>query len=1414
METLGVIKPDMRIERQETLSPFGLLTQLFTEELLRRNAQAMGSYRPMQLAYLEEGEPEETGASPEIHFDLDVDLIVNKLLKKEKDSKERSEKKTPSQRILERVILREKEIRTAYPETRRVVVESAGRRMTANLPLTRQAQAKAAEQRGETIRESTGPARQAGEGRSTQYGEILRPSAALAGFSPAARSGGREKAGTLPVRTLTLASQAMSVPAAGGWTPRQQEVHPGYPTRQAEGQPSGVSAGSILLPDVMRRRREAALERQNMPGLYPEGPESPDSLEDALTWAMEGTEQTPEARRVLREVHRAVLETVRRNEAGKRSYPVPERAGMEAPEGASEPLPRRETMRQETAASRQTPAEGKPGPGTPASTRDAIPTRVPSRQIFNSPEPLAPEETEGDRSGAVALPSEVKEPRPEEATLYFREAAEGTAPEGSTAGLVREGQAPGESGVLSARPEIRGIPTPVFPADGNAGKTEASRAEVSRVTPDAVTPRKAAAPAAEQTEAAQAAALFYREEGETPASPSPERVERTGSAPVPAPGGPAVETASPRTPVSGDGTSVLLRERREQTAEEDAFPASDTDRPGAEPPAAALPGIQQAEGTGRTPSPAAPAQAAIPAALPAEGEAQAAKGAELIFRTDGDMNEPYAPTGAAGKETLPETPDRGERAGRETHGKDRQLAQTPRTPERVPRPDHRAETALPAAQPGEEAPTAEKAALVYGESTPEQASPTAEDKRDMTGTPDRAAETRQAQPMRSPAAPEGERAGQRTGESETFPAEAGRGEAPVPSALPGEPASQSAAPAELIYRAEVAASQLGQSEAAPPQRVHPAEPPTAQPPAPRRPETRTAQIIPDSPLVEKPLPRPLPERRERSAGLSAEESSIITDHPGETRRSAPSPKRPAEGKEPETALSKEALSAALPAEGAAPQFPSAPLAYREEETPQAALPAALPVKAGAETNTPAELVYREEETPQTALPAALPVEAGAETNTPAELVYRAEGDAAEAQSPAAQGNTRQRPGGGRSAPQAASPRSTGEAAAQPAAKAAPESARTGPSAPAAPQEREAKAGAPGTKDTAPGSLRPMAETPRSAAFPQPGPVGQTAAPETAREETFPPEAPLIPGIPVETEAAFPESAALVYREEGEESSPPAQRPGEMSPNLRDSGRLISPVPEQHTDEKAKAAPAAALPLQTLTGERQAPAAMDLRREGERAAPPPVGAVARDIRLTAERGRRPLPGAARISGQTANLPRENMKEANPGAFPIPLAPEEGAIPAPAPVPEAEMLPELSELVYAPTARTGDYGEGETPARPTRKAQEDKNDSLPVWAKELLEQAGVTDTAQQAAAFRGKLDGASGSRQISWNAPQAAAPSRSREITQPAELSFKERSQTEETASQPRITEAELQKTADRVYRILEERLRRELRRSGR
>ena len=58
MESIAVTKPDMRIERQESLSPFGFLNRVFAEELIRRNSQDIGYYRPMRLAYLEEEAPE------------------------------------------------------------------------------------------------------------------------------------------------------------------------------------------------------------------------------------------------------------------------------------------------------------------------------------------------------------------------------------------------------------------------------------------------------------------------------------------------------------------------------------------------------------------------------------------------------------------------------------------------------------------------------------------------------------------------------------------------------------------------------------------------------------------------------------------------------------------------------------------------------------------------------------------------------------------------------------------------------------------------------------------------------------------------------------------------------------------------------------------------------------------------------------------------------------------------------------------------------------------------------------------------------------------------------------------------------------------------------------------------------------
>ncbi|MBE7005316.1 MAG: hypothetical protein E7425_13760 [Ruminococcaceae bacterium] len=300
-------KQDMTVARQGTLSPFGMLTQLFSEELVRRNGQGIGTYRPMQLAYLEENADEGQPTPPEIHFDLDVNLLVNRILRERQD-KDKQEKKTPEQRILERVILREKEIRTAYQETRRVVIEGGGRRITASLPVKTQPQA--TQRQTEEIRSLGQETRQAGEERGTKRTDAPRRSAGLAQLLPVVANVDRKPT----ERTLTLASRAMSVPASGGWTPKQRELHPGYPAQANETKSAGTPAGSILLPDVLRRRRETALARQEAPTAY--AAETPDSfdLEEALAWTAEGIERTPETDRVLREVRHAVWETLRRNE--------------------------------------------------------------------------------------------------------------------------------------------------------------------------------------------------------------------------------------------------------------------------------------------------------------------------------------------------------------------------------------------------------------------------------------------------------------------------------------------------------------------------------------------------------------------------------------------------------------------------------------------------------------------------------------------------------------------------------------------------------------------------------------------------------------------------------------------------------------------------------------------------------------------------------------------------------------------------------------------------------------------------------------------------------------------------------------------------------------------------------------------
>lgn len=128
-----------------------------------------------------------------------------------------------------------------------------------------------------------------------------------------------------------------------------------------------------------------------------------------------------------------------------------------------------------------------------------------------------------------------------------------------------------------------------------------------------------------------------------------------------------------------------------------------------------------------------------------------------------------------------------------------------------------------------------------------------------------------------------------------------------------------------------------------------------------------------------------------------------------------------------------------------------------------------------------------------------------------------------------------------------------------------------------------------------------------------------------------------------------------------------------------------------------------------------------------------------------------------------------------------------------------------LTFAKTAQQ------QPPKQPEKESAATQN--LPAWARELLEKppaqtAGAAPSGQ--------------SRQIQWTAPQAVPVPAARTsppanaAAVPPSLLHRERGGDDErsSAAQQAEREAEIRRTADKVYRIIEERLRRELRRSGR
>ena len=150
----------------------------------------------------------------------------------------------------------------------------------------------------------------------------------------------------------------------------------------------------------------------------------------------------------------------------------------------------------------------------------------------------------------------------------------------------------------------------------------------------------------------------------------------------------------------------------------------------------------------------------------------------------------------------------------------------------------------------------------------------------------------------------------------------------------------------------------------------------------------------------------------------------------------------------------------------------------------------------------------------------------------------------------------------------------------------------------------------------------------------------------------------------------------------------------------------------------------------------------------------------------------------------------------------------------------------DLILARGAQGANAGQAAPGAhsaqRPTARGSGNFAEDLPPWAKEMLERAGGSAAKPGAP-----------QKQMEWTAPwarggstapagaQPAAPAQpamrqpANAAALPAEMQHKQRAETDEQDPRRKMErEAELRRTADRVYRMIEERLRRELRRSGR
>lgn len=148
---------------------------------------------------------------------------------------------------------------------------------------------------------------------------------------------------------------------------------------------------------------------------------------------------------------------------------------------------------------------------------------------------------------------------------------------------------------------------------------------------------------------------------------------------------------------------------------------------------------------------------------------------------------------------------------------------------------------------------------------------------------------------------------------------------------------------------------------------------------------------------------------------------------------------------------------------------------------------------------------------------------------------------------------------------------------------------------------------------------------------------------------------------------------------------------------------------------------------------------------------------------------------------------------------PMAPLSNALAQPQAASAQSAAADGNELSYLPIQAAEQKTGRETPPQ---------TGALPEWAQRFLQQPPRADS-QNTHRFSAAQQQTAGTQpgQIEWTAPGAmpkAAPVIFRENRQP---------ETQRPAAPARLSDSELRRAADKVYRMIEERLRRELRRSG-